>query len=491
MDSRTYGVILLLITSSLLGVIGIQFYWLKNQFVVKKQALKQDGLSAIGQLDTYIRNSINSQANIDGDQLENIDLYYESPDSTLEVILQGVTRKQNLDGSSHEMDRSILDVRLRQFQAYIEHMVANKPFSDSTLGENYLILYGQKDMTKSREKNWEVLNQNFQLDSMLANILKAKNITSSYDFGIYNIEEDFWEFKNTENNKLIHSEIHNTFYDEELEMYLEFINPNQQVLKAMTLPLILSALLILTILASMFFMYYVIMRQKQVSEIKNDFINNMTHEFKTPLATIAFATANIENPSFIQDENMIRKFTAVIKSENKRMNQQVEQVLGAAVSDQKGIHLNKATVDIHSLIKEIATSSSMQFQKEQDRLKLELSAANHKVHGDILHLRNMFSNLIDNAYKYSPEGGEIQIRTVSSLKELTILVIDHGIGMKKEVQRRIFEKFYRVPTGYLHNIKGFGLGLNYAKAVAEQHQGSLVVESKYGQGSIFTVKLPI
>jgi two-component system phosphate regulon sensor histidine kinase PhoR len=229
-------------------------------------------------------------------------------------------------------------------------------------------------------------------------------------------------------------------------------------------------------------------RQKKLSEMKNDFINNVTHEFKTPIATITFAVANIENEKVLENPALIKQFTQVIKDENKRLNTQVEKVLQASILENKALELKNEKVDMQTIIQSLATAYEVKAGKEH--FHQHFHALQTIVTGDTFHLSNTISNLLDNALKYSGEQVSITISTENVGKMLKISIADEGIGISPAQQKLIFEKFYRVPTGNVHNVKGFGLGLSYVKAIVEQHKGRVEVESKAGKGSTFSVFLP-
>ncbi|MFZ1635084.1 MAG: HAMP domain-containing sensor histidine kinase, partial [Chitinophagales bacterium] len=235
----------------------------------------------------------------------------------------------------------------------------------------------------------------------------------------------------------------------------------------------------------------ILLRQKKLSEIKNDFINNMTHEFKTPLATISLAVDAVNNPMILKDESKIKHYTHIIKEENKRMNAQVEKVLQMALLDKNEISLSTDDIDIHDIIYRAVENISVQVEEKDGKIDMELAAERYELTGDEVHLSNVISNLLDNANKYSPEKPEIKITTESDDKGIYITVADHGIGMSNDDVKMIFEKFYRVPTGNVHNIKGFGLGLTYVKAIIEAHKGTIDVKSQPKKGSQFKLFLPI
>lgn len=234
-----------------------------------------------------------------------------------------------------------------------------------------------------------------------------------------------------------------------------------------------------------------LIRQKKMSEIKNDFINNMTHEFKTPLATISLAVDALRNEKVIQDRSKMDYFSGIIKEENKRMNKHVETILQAAVMDRQELQLAKRPVHVHELLDEMIGDYALRLQEKQGKVELQLNARRDLVEADPVHFRNLFSNLIDNAVKYSNDNLELRITTHSTNKNLVVRIEDNGIGMSKETVRRIFEKFYRAHTGNIHNVKGFGLGLSYVKTIVDAHHGKVKVDSTLGRGSIFTLEFPL
>jgi two-component system phosphate regulon sensor histidine kinase PhoR len=233
--------------------------------------------------------------------------------------------------------------------------------------------------------------------------------------------------------------------------------------------------------------------QKKLSEIKSDFINNMTHELKTPLATISLAIDALTNEKVIHDTDKIRYYSGMIKDENKRMNKQVEKILQSARIEQQDLKLNLQRLDAHEIITKVASNLSLQIQEKNGTLNLNLGAARHMIDADEVHFSNIIFNLLDNAIKYSKEQHplHIDIETAVHNGMLAIKVKDNGIGMSKETQSRVFEKFYRAHTGNIHNVKGFGLGLSYVKAIAEAHEGKVKAESTQGKGSTFTVHFPL
>ena len=259
-------------------------------------------------------------------------------------------------------------------------------------------------------------------------------------------------------------------------------------------PHFISAILFTLVIATAFTVTYrTIVRQKKVSEIKNDFINNMTHEFKTPLATISLAVDAIRNEKVQRDPEKLSYFSTIIKEENQRMNMQVETILKSALQDRQEVQLNLKRLDVNDIIRDVADNFALRLQEKQGSLELDLEAARDEIEGDEVHISNLINNLMDNAVKYSKENvpPTIKVSTSSNDKKFSVRIEDNGIGMSRETVKRIFEKFYRAHTGNIHNVKGFGLGLSYVKTVVEAHHGQIKADSTLGKGSCFTIDFPL
>lgn len=233
-----------------------------------------------------------------------------------------------------------------------------------------------------------------------------------------------------------------------------------------------------------------LLNQKKLSEIKSDFINNMTHELKTPLATISLAIDAIRNEKVMSKPEKIQYFSGIIKEENKRMNKQVESILQSALLEKDEIGLKLQATDVHHVIQNTADNLQLQLAAKNGVVDLQLDAINPVIMADDVHFSNLIFNLMDNAIKYSKENLEIKIQTYNTRKSLFIVIADNGIGMSRDTISRIFEKFYRAHTGNVHNVKGFGLGLTYVKAIVDAHNGKIKVESTIGKGSKFTLEFP-
>lgn len=252
------------------------------------------------------------------------------------------------------------------------------------------------------------------------------------------------------------------------------------------LPNLLGSLLFTSIIFYCFaYTINVIFTQKKLSEMKNDFINNMTHEFKTPIATISLASDSITSPMISGNAEKVRRFANIIKQENIRMNNQVEKVLQMAVIEKQDFSLNFTDINLHEVIDRALENIGLQVEKREGVVRAVLEATNPIISGDLTHVSNIINNLLDNANKYSPERPEITIYTRNVSSGVEVIVEDKGMGMTKEARKHIFDKFYRVHTGNLHDVKGFGLGLSYVKAMMTAHKGTIDVKSEIGKGSSF------
>jgi len=271
---------------------------------------------------------------------------------------------------------------------------------------------------------------------------------------------------------------------------IDFPTRNAYMFQNMHSVLISSLGLLLMLLSCFGYTIYIIFRQKKISEIKTDFINNMTHEFKTPVATIMIASDALKDPEVLEDRQRVNRLANIIYDENVRLGNHIERVLNIAKIDKGDLKLNFKPVEMNDLIAAIADSMTLQFQKKDAKVELQLDATSDVVLGDELHLSNIIFNLIDNALKYSKDQPELTLSTLNSGKNLIIRVKDNGIGMSKDQLSKIFEQFYRIPTGNLHDVKGFGLGLSYVDNIVKRHHGNVRVKSEKDKGSEFEIIFP-
>lgn len=270
-----------------------------------------------------------------------------------------------------------------------------------------------------------------------------------------------------------------------------FPNERAYVFKSVWTMLILSVLFIIFILVLFYYSISTIFKQKKLSEIKNDFISNMTHELKTPISTISLACEVLGDDTIEKSRDRTDRYLGMIKEENKRLSVLVENVLQTAILDKGNFKLKPSPVDLHEMIRNVVANVQLGVDKREGQISADLRALKYVVDADRTHIQNVIYNLVDNALKYSPEKPEIRIFTCDFADKFELCVQDNGIGIARENQKKIFEKLYRVPTGNIHDVKGFGLGLSYVKAIIEKHGGDVWVESEPGKGSRFYVRLPL
>jgi len=263
------------------------------------------------------------------------------------------------------------------------------------------------------------------------------------------------------------------------------------VWKQMVWMLIGAVIFTFIIFTAFFITIRALLRQKKLSEIKSDFINNMTHEFKTPLATISLAVDALKNEKVVNDKTKMDYFSGIIKEENKRMNKQVETILQAALMDKEAVQLKEVPLHAHELITSAINNIQLPLNEKNGVLETHFNATNDLILADDVHFTNIINNLLDNAVKYSKENLKIKLTTSNFNAHIRIKIEDNGIGMNKETLNRVFEKFYRAHTGNIHNIKGFGLGLSYVKSVVDALHGKIKAESTPGKGSCFTLEFPV
>ncbi len=256
-------------------------------------------------------------------------------------------------------------------------------------------------------------------------------------------------------------------------------------------PWIYISIIILLVLVFFGFSLAIIIRQKRLSEVKTDFINNMTHELKTPISTISLSSEMLMRIDSNENPDNIRKYAGIIYKENKRLENQVERVLNVAKLNKDKVVLNKENFDVHELLVEAKENFEFNQLNLGGKIELNLYAENYEIQADPVHLTNVVYNLLDNAVKYCSKVPQIDLKTSNDKNDLIIEICDNGIGMKREELKLIFDKFYRVPTGNIHNVKGFGLGLYYVKLIVEAHHGKIDVKSNLNIGTTFTLRLPI
>ena len=360
------------------------------------------------------------------------------------------------------------------------------------------------DAVKQERPNYFAVTINdtlhpYLLESLLRKEFSRRNIHEDFEYGIYDCFTDSIVYGNYVS---LDTAIADTVHHSKLQKldkdghYFGIFFPNRtstlwETGNDSTWTWIFPAVVTLIVFGFFAYSVWVILRQKKLSEMKNDFIGNMTHELKTPISTIALSSEVISDPDIVKEPERLKEYARIIRSENERLRIQVERVLQLSTLDKDSLELKREPVDMHEIAEEVLEHFQLAFKERNCELDLELRAIHRIVIGDRVHLVNAVTNLVDNALKYGPDGTKVYVRTADRASNMTLSVQDQGIGIGKDDQRYIFERFFRVHTGNVHNVKGFGLGLHYVDHIARAHHGSITVESELGKGSTFTLTLPV
>jgi two-component system phosphate regulon sensor histidine kinase PhoR len=339
------------------------------------------------------------------------------------------------------------------------------------------------------------------IDSLLRFELQNKGIYLPFSYEITNASNDSLIFSNAENINdekpvfLQASSYQTPIFTKEVVndpgmLKVSFPEKNRLILNRMTATMGISGGLLLVLILCFTYTIFLIFRQKKISEMKTEFINNMTHEFKTPVSTIMIASEALKDEEIIQDKSRVARLAGIIYDENLRLGSHIERVLNIARIEQDDFKLDLKEIDVNEQITAVVDSMALKIQKHNAVVSLDLDAKPALIKADELHFTNVLYNLIDNAIKYSTENPEIRISTKNMDNNLAITVADKGIGMNRDQQAKIFEQFYRIPTGNLHDVKGFGLGLSYVSSIVKRLNGFISVRSEKDKGSVFELKFP-
>lgn len=542
MNKKKINYIIALMSVALAGIIMLQVYWIKHDIDIKEKQFSQgvnQALAAVidkvesreafhmiknrlfdmdqNQIVSLLMNDSNETPTIPVsspdpefyipqppplfDDLENADINIEfhKPGST-QTILR--LQRRNYHESDSNVTRTIKSSKITRIydnkaEVVIQRKkekIKSKMDQLNRVMEQFAVEYVGKE-TDIKQRITPQL-----LDTVIQSELNCRGLNLKYDFAVLNANNNQLILSNcnTSQNEIVKSPYKAALFPNDFDMpaekpnflFLHFPDVQQYVLNSMWPMLIASFVFTFIIIFGFTYTIQTIFRQKKLSDIKSDFINNMTHEFKTPIATISLAIDSIKNPKVLGDSKKLDYFTNVIRSENKRMNSQVENVLQMAQIEKGELKLNLEDINMHDVILKAAERMMVQVESREGKIDLQLNSTQPIIKGDYIHLTNIITNLLDNANKYSASKPEITVTTVNALNGINIIVEDKGMGMTVDTQKKIFEKFYRVTSGNIHDIKGFGLGLSYVKAIIEQHKGNIEVKSIVNEGSTFSIFVP-
>ena len=518
---RGVAAITIYVSIALLGLIAIQIYWIKNEI-----SLKEDEFS----------NSVNKALENVAGKLEKVQ-YAKRIKKTFEYKKQGLRnydvshlKKEIIKADSSAIqpsgkinytireelktDSGVSSSTNVQTKKYSSDSINNQDFSlPANIIPEHVPTPQETEKMKIEiiQKKKEIVNDifdefiriniysskakldTFLLDSLLRVELLDQGIKAKYQYEITGIEKPLSPKDSARQDTVTFYKIQispdNIFFKPQ---FLKVFFPDQQnyLLKTMWVILTISGFIILILIFSFYYTIGTILRQKKLSVVKNDFISNMTHEFKTPISTISLAAEMLGDKDVIKTPERSARYLNMIREENKRLSLLVESILQTALLDKGEFRLKKSDLKLHEIIHQAINNIQLQIDQRGGKIITQLNASNDNLSGDKVHITNIFFNLIDNAIKYSKDITEISILTENTTNGILITVKDKGIGISKENLKKIFDKFYRVPTGNVHNVKGFGLGLSYVKAIIEKHGGNIYVESEPGKGSSFIIFLP-
>lgn len=525
MNKLFFRLLIVLMSLSLIGIILVQVYWFDSSFKNNDEQFRFHVQQAIGNVSNKLQKQeaysfyvkfnrykdSTGKAPLKKDFLE---FYYVQKNTrTNETIIYSNTIiAEDYSVSSSVFNKKIDSVKLKSFtskrttEVYNDNKIDNSSVQNTLIPDSKTQKYGSldildnaqfeisyKDIVSTMPIEERVSKEN--LNKLLSRELDEFGIKTQFEFGIYSnglatkIKSQKFKFdKNNTYSIPVFTDIegNNTY-----QLLVSFPHKKKFLFSELLGITVLSIVFTLIIIIAYSSALNQLIRQRQISEIKTDFINNMTHEFKTPIATINLALDAIKNPKIIDDKEKVHRYLQMIRDENKRMHAQVENVLRISKLEKRELEISKESNNIHEIIDEAVEHVNLIIEDRQGTITTHFDANRTTVLLNDVHFTNVLVNILDNAIKYSPGIPVIDIYT-ENVKDFVIIKIkDEGAGMSKVAQKRIFEKFYREHTGDLHNVKGHGLGLAYVKRIVEDHNGEVFVESEKGKGSTFIIKLPL
>lgn len=499
MKRRFFALLIVLMTTSLAGIICLQGYLISDTYHRNEIYFNQNANRSLFKTsESLLNREFVSLFNIMQNSVKNL--------NKNEQILQGFCG-QNIDEATFGRDE--LHLRIRKALDSVSNSVASDTIVNSNIFNyhNAHNLYAVADYEYSfyqsliRQYTSQLsidkrLNAH-QIKYYLDHELRKNKIYNSYEFAVLNngiqtniITPKFK--KNIGNSTVFKTSLFDTNNTKDnYELVVNFTGKRSFVLESISLMIILSVVLSLIIMSTFFYAYKLLKSQRNISEIKTDFINNMTHELKTPIATINLALDFIRNPKVINDAGMRETYLNMIGQENQRIHAQVENVLRISKLENKEIDMPKSREDLHVLLKDSVSEIQDQITQYGGNIDFKFSATKHHILANDKYFKTVIKNIIDNSLKYCKKTPKINIIT-ENIKNCIILSIkDNGVGIHKKDKKNIFENFFRESTGNLHNVKGHGLGLAFVKQILDDHQGEIIIDSTKGEGTLVIVKLPL
>lgn len=524
MNKLLFRLLVLLMSISLIGIIVVQVYWFNSSLQNNQEQFGFHVKQVIGNVATKLKEQeimsfvekINQYKDSTGSDKVDTDFlefgYYQRNSQTNETIIYSnsiITDDFSISPSFFDTNYDSLQVKSfsskRKTEVYSKGIDKND-LQHKTIPDLKIEKSGKLDILKKLQ--YEISYNDIaltypiqrrisvdKLNELLSKELKEYGVETPFEFGIYS--NGFATKVRSEQFKFDKDNTYSVpiFTDNEgvskYQLMLSFPEKKKFLFSNLIGITLLSLVFTLIIIIAYTSALNQLIKQRQISEIKTDFINNMTHEFKTPIATINLALDAIKNPKVIDDSEKVKRYLQMIRDENKRMHAQVENVLRISKLEKKELEINKEALDINEIITDAIEHISLIVENREGAIETHFDAKRTNVLLNDVHFTNVFVNILDNAIKYSPDKPKISIHTENIKDFIIIKIKDHGAGMSKVAQKRIFEKFYREHTGDIHNVKGHGLGLAYVKRIVEEHNGEIFVDSEKGKGSTFSIKIPL
>ncbi|MFD0797671.1 sensor histidine kinase [Maribacter chungangensis] len=525
MNKRLFVILVILMSSSLIGLIVVQSLWINKSVEDKEEQFSNMVSEALNSVtdkiseretknyfDRYLqaRDSVGELVDtqftnfffIDRDVNSNEILLYEhgileedySISSTFfdnpngsDTIIKNFTSKRTTSIFKEDYDLDGKKSFMLTPQQRVEKIGGLSEFDKLAL-KDLFNTYAKREPIHKRVSKQEI-------ELLMQRELENRGLDISFEYGIYSnglpTKVKSKKFKYSEKNIYRAHMFTDMEGSSNFDLLVSFPEKKRFLVSSILGMALLSLLFTLIIVIAYSGAIYQLIKQKQISEIKTDFINNMTHEFKTPIATINLAVEAIKNPKIIVDQEKVNRYLTMIRDENKRMHAQVENVLRISKLERNQLDISKDRVDVHDIINDAITHVELIAKDRGGYIHTHLESERSEVLANEMHFTNVIVNMLDNAIKYSEEAPKIDVYTEKVKNYIIIKVQDQGSGMSKAVLKRVFEKFYREHTGDVHNVKGHGLGLAYVKKIVDDHQGEVYVESEKGKGSTFFVKLPL
>ncbi|ASE63487.1 sensor histidine kinase [Chryseobacterium indologenes] len=513
MNNKFIPIISVFMTISLIVFVTLQFYWLKGYYGALEQDFSNKVYSVLEstsksieeiEADKYLNQDYknfrnNIVANSKEPSLTTIQQVEDSGTQRQIIYSKNIISKTQLP-ISQKGDSVKLTTLYTDEAAYkIKKDTTNRELLTADINQDIETGdYSMKEFVKVYGNNLPITKRvdPTVLDSVITKELKIRGITAKFGYGVLDKNSKLTSIVNKAYKEKKDNSTYSypLFTDKKNTLYsLALVFPKKEYSLAMNnWPMLLGTFLsLLTILGIYIISINYMMKQKKLAEVKTDFINNMSHEFKTPLATISVATDSLANDKIATNPDKVKYYSELIKQENLRMKKQVENVLNMSKLERNEVELFLKETNVRELIKKTTESFNLIVQQRNGSLTQQFNATQYNFKIDEFHISNMLVNLLDNANKYSPEAPEIHIETRNEGHWYVIEISDKGMGMEAQNKTKIFEKFFREETGNIHNVKGQGLGLSYVKKIVELHKGQIIVDSHKGKGSTFIIKLPM